>query len=134
MKRVISLIVAISFLFLFLGAASAYNVNEHVKYAPNSEGDMMIFPWYWASQGVNTEFTITNTSDSHCAVAKVVMRSPMYSSEILDWLVYLSPKDKWEGKLYNKNGDVYLYSEDDSILNQNSTFASSSNPVDKKVP
>lgn len=133
MKRVISLIVAISFLFLFLGAANAFNVEEHVKYAPNSEGDMLIFPWYWASPGVNTVLTITNTSDSHCSVVKVVMRSPKFSTEMMDWFVYLSPKDKWEGKLYNKNGDVYLYSEDDSILYQNSTFASSNYPVDQKV-
>lgn len=88
-----------------------------VSLAPNDKGDLLIYPVYAATNGIETTFTVINTSDTQCAVAKVVVRSMMYSVEVLDFLIYLTPNDVFKGILkVNENGKAVLVSYDDSLL------------------
>lgn len=123
------------------GTAFSYSVDEHVKVAPNGEGDLIFFPWYLvASGGWQTQITVINTSSTYSTVAKVVVRSHNWSDELLDFLVYLSPSDVWTGFIRYGAQGTYIYSEDDSILVDKPTgimdvkdvplyFASPTNPV-----
>ncbi len=90
-----------------------------VDYAPEGKGDVLIFPFYAAFDGGwETKLTVVNTDRTNSTVAKVVVRSPKYSGELLDFLIYLSPADVWTGTLKydaDASGPV-LYSDDDSIL------------------
>jgi len=115
---------------MMVGTAWAYDEAYHVKEAPNGIGDLIVFPGYLAlGGGWETKYTVVNTDPVYSVVAKVVVRSHYWTDELLDFLIYLSPRDVWTGYLKNDGNGVYLYSEDDSILVSSNTFASPENPV-----
>ncbi|WP_291322879.1 hypothetical protein [Desulfonatronospira sp.] len=118
------------------GTAWAASYDDHVKIAPNNQGDVLIFPFYAAIDGgFETKLTVVNTSRTESTVAKVVVRSEVFSQELLDFLIYLSPSDVWTGTLRwdaAKGGPV-LFSDDDSILVAPATFATPDNPVNQPL-
>lgn len=126
-------IVFMSLMVLMLaGSAWAYSPADHVKIAPNNQGDVLIYPFYAAIDGgYETKLQVVNTSDTLSTVAKLVVRSEKNSEELLDFLIYLSPSDVWTGTLRwdAEEGGPVMYSEDDSILAGVDTFASADNPV-----
>lgn len=110
-----TLALAVALVFM---AGTAWSQVD-VEYAPEGKGDVLIFPFYAAFDGGwETKLTVVNTDRTNSTVAKVVVRSPKYSGELLDFLIYLSPADVWTGTLkYDANaGGPVLYSDDDSIL------------------
>lgn len=116
MKRLLNCALALTFgLILMSGTALAWNNIEHVTVSPNGKGDAGIFPIYVAYQGWETKIEIINTSIVYSTVAKVVVRTGVYSQEVLDFFIYLSPTDVWTGYLnYGPNG-ARLYSVDGSV-------------------
>ena len=78
------------------GAAEAVMVN------PNGLGQVLIYPYYTVRNGqrgrrrrpFNTLLSIVNTTNSTKAV-KVRFREGKASAEVLDFNVFLSPKDMW---------------------------------------
>ena len=104
---------------------------DHVKASPNSKGDLLLFKYYVvANGGWETKISVTNTNMAASVVAKVVIRSYKNSTELLDFLIYLSPADVWTAKLYWDGTQTKIYSEDSSCLNQNGTWASATDPLD----
>ncbi len=126
-----------SFLVVMLaGSAWAAGPDDHVKIAPNNQGDVLIYPFYAAIDGgYETKLTVVNTSPTYSTVAKVVVRSENYSQELLDFLIFLSPSDVWTGTLKwdGAEGGPVMYSEDDSILVGVDEFASADNPVNQPL-
>lgn len=120
--------------FMAAGPAYALDLDEHVSLAPNGRGDLLFYPVYVALDGGwETKIVVVNTSTVYSTVAKVVLRSFVYSKEILDFLIYLSPTDVWTGKIiYGPNGPR-LFSDDDSILVAPNVFASPANPVQQDI-
>ena len=88
-KRVVAAVVAA----LMAGSASAVTVN------PDGVGDMLVAPAYFIGGGLTTELQVVNTSSTYSTVAKLVFRNRNDSAEILDFLIYLSPNDVWNGKI-----------------------------------
>lgn len=78
---------------LAAGTAGAVSVNH------NGLGDLLIAPAYMIGGGWETEVKVINTSMTQSVVAKVVVHDPVRSSELLDFLIYLSPGDVYVGKL-----------------------------------
>lgn len=116
MKRFLKCMIILAVgVFMMTGTASAWNLEEHVTVSPNGKGDAGIFPLYVALDGGwETKLEVINTSPTDSVVAKVVVRSAMYSQELLDFFIYLSPRDVWTGYVnYGPNG-ARLYSTDDS--------------------
>jgi hypothetical protein len=141
MKRLFSFVVAFAFVFTFVGAAMAYNNQLHVTEAYDGKGDVLVFPAYFVDKGsLETKFTIVNTSQNESSVAKVIIRSFKDSVELIDFLVYLSPRDEWQGTLkYSaEKDDLVIYSEDDSVLRiigeTEAKWASKENPLNMTVP
>jgi len=117
MKKFRFCLVLLAVFAIMGGTAFAYDQTDHVKFAPNGEGDLIFFPWYLAaSGGWQTQISVINTSNYYSTVAKVVIRSHNWSDELLDFLIYLSPNDVWTGYVRYGAQGTYIYSDDDSIL------------------
>lgn len=105
MKRFIFAVAIVMACIFVAGGASARTFDKHVTTAPNGKGDLLIYPVYMASEGIETKLTVINTSLTECVVAKLVVKSQVYSEEVLDFLLYLSPTDMWIGTIkYDKDG------------------------------
>jgi len=115
LKAILSIMI---FSMIFAGNAFANTLTDHVAQAPNGKGDVLIFPIYFASGGWETKLIVTNTSQTHSVVAKVIIRSKENSQELRDFMLYLSPADVWTGILrYDADWDTtVITSTDDSIL------------------
>jgi len=145
MKKIRFCLVLLAVVALMGGTAFALSPSDHVKIAPNGEGDLIFFPWYLvASGGWQTQISVINTSDTYSCVAKVVVRSHNWSDELLDFLIYLSPNDVWTGYVRYGAQGTYIYSDDDSILVSKPAgrmvaadvatyFASATNPVSQTL-
>lgn len=113
------------------GAAHAVEVSR------DGTGDLLIAPAYFIGGGMTTDLKVINTSQTQSVVAKVVFRHPTTSAEVLDFLIYLSPSDVWNGSVSCQAADAngnctrsVVTSADDSIqLENSSTFASATNPA-----
>jgi len=103
------IVVLLSLAFMALPALSAVSI------APNDKGDLLIYPMYYAMEGIETNIEVINTSKTHCAVAKVIVRSHKYSIEVLDFLIYLTPNDVFTATLKYEGGQYVLVSTDDSL-------------------
>lgn len=110
----------------FSGGAQAIQV------AANGIGQVLLAPIYQATvPGEKTLITLINTSQTHAVKVKAVFRSRKYSIEVLDFLIYLTPGDVWRGEVYNKGGQAWLRSSDDSIRNlPNTDSFANLKPVD----
>lgn len=110
-------VVALMTVLLFTGASAwAFSYNNHVSVAPNGKGDAIIYPVYMAIDGFQTKLQVINTYDNASAIAKVVVRSPRHSREVMDFYIFLTPTDVWEGYLMWDGDQVVMFSDDDSII------------------
>jgi hypothetical protein len=137
MKRFLKYAALIATVLVICSSAWANTYVDHINTAPNNKGDLLIFPWFLAFDGGwQTKLTVINTDTVNSVVAKVVFRSFKNSTELLDFLIFLSPADVWTGKIYYNTASktVKIYSDDDSILTATTpTFATPAAPVDKSL-
>ena len=99
-------------LALISTAASAADV----KVAQDGTGDYLLAPVYYAIGDWKTTLKVVNTNPNRAIVAKVVVRDGAVCNEIMDFLLYLTPGDVWEGTLFAQNGKIVLNSTDDSMV------------------
>jgi len=112
----VALVVAV---LMVSSVAMAFDFRDHVKQSHGGKGDTLIFPFYAAiNGGWETKLTVINTATDRSVVAKVVFNSQIYSMEILDFMLFLTPTDVWTGIVrYNPTtGKVEVFSDDDSML------------------
>ena len=79
-------------------------------------GDFLLAPVYYANGPWETTVKVVNTNTTNAVVAKVVIRGGKDSKELLDFPIYLTPGDVWEGRLYMEDGHVKFSSHDDSLM------------------
>ena len=107
-----------------------------VEVSRDGTGDLLIAPAYFIGGGMTTDLKVINTSSTQSVVAKVVFRDQISSAEVLDFLIYLSPSDVWNGtvscEVVGADGNCtrsVVTSADDSIQMETSNdFASAANP------
>ena len=89
-KNLVSLAVAsaVSGGAMMAAPAHAMNISQ------SNTGQVLLFPYYTVKNGLDTIFTVTNTSDK-TALIKVRWREALNSREVRDFNVILSPKDHW---------------------------------------
>ena len=75
---------------LMSGAVQALNVSQ------NNVGEVLLFPYYTVKNGLDTVFTVTNTTNKTAAF-KIRFREALNSREVRDFNVVLSPYDHWSG-------------------------------------
>lgn len=133
-KNVLFTFITIS-LFLTMGVISApafdAAAGNRVTVGQNYQGDALLAPLYNALGDYTTKLTVVNTSENMAVVAKVVFRSPAISAETLDFFLYLTPADVWEGMvtLDPASGNAMITSTDDSCLAGTDTWASAETPM-----
>ncbi|NOQ63028.1 MAG: hypothetical protein GQ582_00775 [Methyloprofundus sp.] len=90
-------------------AAQAVTVNENA-----ADGQVLIFPYYNVNNGFTTNFNIINTTDAVKAV-KIRFRESHTSNDVLDFNLYMSPRDVFVvGLAKNDEGGVTLTAPDTS--------------------
>lgn len=87
-KNLLSVAVAAS----MVGATGAVTAQDTMFISPDKTGQALIFPFYNAENGNTTSMHIVNTTDKS-KVLKVRFREYKASYEVLDFNVFLSPKD-----------------------------------------
>jgi hypothetical protein len=103
---------------------------QAIEIAENDIGQVLLAPTYIAdsTNGVTTRIAIANTRTDYAVKAKVVFREAVHSSEVLDFVIYLSPGDVWRGEVIGDTTAASITSSDDSFTD-GSTFASASNTM-----
>lgn len=131
MKKITGLLAVFLMLFAVSGTVQALDFTDHVKVAPNGEGDLLIYPVYAAANGGwESKVWVQNTATDRSVVAKIVFLSMVNTEETLDFLIYLSPTDVWNGLIrVGETGAVEVYSTDDSALSAPGVWASAANPL-----
>ena len=82
------------------GVAGMANAQQFVN--PEGTGEVLIYPYYSVNNGLNTLYSVVNTTADTKAV-KVRFLEGENSLEVLDFNVYLSAFDVWTGALVPTN-------------------------------
>jgi len=78
------------------GVAGVASVGNAVHVNPEGTGQVLIYPYYSLHEGLNTTYSVVNTTDAVKAI-KVRFLEGQNSREVLDFNVYLSEYDVWTG-------------------------------------
>ena len=140
MKKMMKCLALAIMVLTVAGTAWSWDFADHVKMAPNGQGDYLIYPFYIAlNGGWETKVVVTNTAPNRSVVAHVVIYSAKTSREMFDFFIYLTPTDVFTGTLrYNAtSGKTEFYTTDDSFMTSATTtppsFASETNPFTFEV-
>jgi len=90
----------------------SFDINRDTTYqggltgaiVPDGTGDSVLYPFYTVYDGATTSFSLANTSETATIAAKVRFRDAQYSQDQLDFIVVLSPKDKFDFFVSNGGG------------------------------
>lgn len=92
-----------------VGSAHAVHVN------PDGLGQVLLYPYYSVQDGYDTYVHVVNTTDSAKAV-KVRFLEGKNSQEVLDFNLYLSPKDEWTAVITRTDTGAKISSQDTSCI------------------
>jgi hypothetical protein len=110
-KKVLSSIMAVA---LASGLGMSQTASA-VHVAEDGIGQVLLAPYYNVLNGWRTKVAIVNTRNDVAVKAKIVLRSRAHSTEVLDFICYLTPADVCRFDIVNVNGQAYMQSNDDSI-------------------
>lgn len=79
-----------------LGAVGVITSAQAVHLNPDGTGQVLLFPYFDAEEGYQTNINLVNSTDQTKAV-KIRFREGKYSNDILDFNLYMSPEDVWTG-------------------------------------
>lgn len=138
MKRILTAVALFMAVLTVGSSAWGMSYTDHVSVAANGKGDVLIFPIFVSADGWSNRVTVINTS-GFSVVAKVVVRSAVFSQELLDFIVYLSPYDMWYGFIQYTANVPHMYSTDSSALYDSgiyifdieAPFATETNPMNQ---
>lgn len=92
-----------------VGTAQAVHVNT------DGLGQVLLFPYYTVQNGFDTYVHVVNTT-SHVKAVKVRFLEGKNSNEVLDFNLYLSPRDEWTGAISRTEGGAGVTSDDTSCI------------------
>jgi len=88
-------------------SASAVNVS------PNGTGEVLVFPYYNVNNGFQTQFSVVNTTNTYKAV-KIRLRESNASNDVLDFNLYMSPRDVWTATISASGDGAQLTTADNT--------------------
>ena len=107
-KAVFSAVASAS--LLLAGGAGAVNINN------DGLGEALIYPYYTVRAGTSTLISVVNTTTTSKSV-KVRFNEGKNSAEVLDFNLFLSPKDVWTGAVIATADGAGLVTADKSCTN-----------------
>jgi len=93
-----------------LGASQAGAVNL----STDGTGQVLLYPYYTVRSGMITSITVVNTNTTRTKVSKVRFLEGKNSAEVLDFNLWLSPRDVWTGSIVDTATGAGVYSVDNS--------------------
>ena len=99
--------------------ATARDDSSRVTVGQHDLGDVLLGDIYQTAIGFQTTIKVVNTSATRAVVARVTFRSAICSCDVLDFAIYLTPTDVWEGVVKADplvDGGVIITSSDDSVM------------------
>jgi hypothetical protein len=117
-------------LFLSLSLSTSLfaggTVNDEIALTADGTGDFVIGQAFFANEeNWYTKVRVLNTNTTATSIVKISFADSAESGDLLDFALYLTPGDVWEGVVYydpskvdldNHCGGVMLYSNDDSMV------------------
>jgi hypothetical protein len=97
----------------FIGALGMLSNAQAVNLNKDGLGQVLIYPYYNVNNGFQTMFSLTNTTNYFTAV-KIRFRSSGNSNDLLDFNVYMSPKDVWSATIRNVNDVANIITIDET--------------------
>lgn len=91
-----------------LGVVGVFTSAQAVHMNPDGTGQVLLFPYFNAEEGYQTNINLVNSTDQTKAV-KIRFREGKYSNDILDFNLYMSPEDVWTGTVkagYDESGSL----------------------------
>lgn len=79
-----------------LGVMGVFTSAQAVHLNPDGTGQVLLFPYFDAQEGYQTNINLVNSTDQTKAV-KIRFREGKYSNDVLDFNLYMSPEDVWTG-------------------------------------
>ena len=123
MKKII---LGLTALLLSSSLFAGGTVQDEITLTADGTGDFVVGQAYFANQDSwYTNIRVLNTNISATSIVKISFADGAESGDLLDFALYLTPGDVWEGILYyNPNevntetncGGVMLFSADDSMV------------------
>ncbi|MET1079730.1 MAG: hypothetical protein ABWY06_17100 [Pseudomonas sp.] len=107
MKKFLPKAIALAVSLGAAASANATNVNS------DGLGEVLLYPAYTVQEGNDTAISVTNTTNQIKAV-KVRFLEGMNSQEVLDFNLYLSPFDVWNGVVVRTDAGAKLVTQDKS--------------------
>jgi len=99
---------------LALVGTAAMAASVHIE--KDGTGDYLIAPAYFAnSASWSTKIKVVNTNTTAAVIAKVIIREGVMSKELVDFPLFLTPGDVFEGTLHYRDGAIYFDTDDDSV-------------------
>ena len=92
------------------GTAQAVHLN------PDGHGQVLLYPYYTVQNGFDTYVHVVNTSSTEVKAVKVRFLEGKNSREVLDFNLYLSPRDEWTGAITRTEAGAGVTSNDTSCI------------------
>lgn len=96
-----------------LGAAGSMQAGA-VNLSQDNTGQVLLYPYYTVRGGYVTSLTVVNTDQDHTKVAKVRFLEGRNSAEVLDFNLFLSPRDVWTASVVDNGTGAAVFSTDRS--------------------
>ena len=81
-----------------LAAIAGVNGAQAVHVNDDGTGQVLLYPYYTVEGGQDTLINLVNTTDDYKAV-KIRILESMNSREVLDFNIYMSPRDHWSAAI-----------------------------------
>lgn len=94
-----------------MGAAASASAAISLNH--NGQGEVLLYPMYTVENGNDTAISVTNTTNEY-KVVKVRFREALNSQDVLDFHLFLSPKDVWNGVVVATDDGAKLITRDTS--------------------
>ncbi|GAB6045190.1 hypothetical protein JCM11957_07880 [Caminibacter profundus] len=95
--------------------------------------DFSTFLTYYVNKDICTKITVLNTNKTHSILAKKVAIIEHTTPNKLDFPIFLNPEDIWNWKICQKDGNIILVSNDDSIHPMIAPVLANEKNLDKSI-
>ena len=97
-----------------LGAAAGSMQAGAVNISQDHSGQVLLYPYFTTRGGFVTSLSVVNTDQDHTKVAKVRFLEGKNSAEVLDFNLFLSPRDVWTASVVDNGSGGAVFSVDRS--------------------
>lgn len=96
-----------------LGAAGSMQASA-VNISQDNTGQVLLYPYYTVRSGFVTSLSVVNTDQDHTKAVKVRFLEGRNSAEVLDFNLFLSPRDVWTASVVDNGSGGAVFSTDRS--------------------